>query len=183
MSETSMFFNSEDGDIREYSAAHISELLSGICKTGVLEGLEASKVWVSSDENALKVTAGKAMINGYFYSLDEDITFNIPFGEAVRYDRIVLRLDRSSRSIKIEYKKGDDNSNAPPELVQNSEVYEISVANMLISGETAYIISVYPDAEYSKDYHELKNKPILYGTTAPVNSQGSNGDIYILYKG
>lgn len=172
MAEKSMFFNSTSDDIREYSASDMAECFFGICPNGVLEGLI-----VSGSSEVITVSTGKAFVNGYYYCLDEDKSFEVITASSGRMDRVVIRLDLSKRKISVEYIMGT--SASVPELTQTSDIYEISLAYMLISG--IKIVSITKDAVYSNDYKHLQNKPIHYGTAIPSSSLGNNGDIYIQY--
>ena len=171
MSEKSMFFNSVDGDTREYSAADFADCLSGICPNRVLEGLA-----VSPTNSQVNISAGKAIINGYIYVLDETkiITPSASSGNSVRYGRVVLQLDLSSRSISAAVKT---NVGSAPALEEN----EISLAIVPVQVNGA-VTGVTDDRTFSNSYSVLKNKPIHYGTGTPSNSLGNNGDIYVQYE-
>lgn len=176
MAEKSMFFNSTEDDIREYSAADMADCLSGICPNGVLEGLKVER----NNSNQVIVSAGKAIINGYIFCMDEEKNFDIPVSvDAKRLDRVILQLDVSERKISVIYRTGT--SSDAPELTQNSEIYEISLAVMGIAAGTAVATYLSTEAIYSRDYGNLQNKPVRYGTAAPHSSVGNNGDIYIQY--
>lgn len=175
MAEKSMFFHSMEDDIREYSASDMADCLSGICPNGVLEGLE-----VTQRSGMMVVSAGKAIINGYIFCMDTEKTFNIPVSDTQRLDRIILQLDLSERKISIVYKTGT--SSVAPALTQNSEIYEIALSVMRVPANAAVATSNTREAIYARDYKNLQNKPIYYGTGTPSNVNGNDGDIYIQYE-
>lgn len=169
MSEKSMFFNSTDGDVREYSASDFADCLSGICPNGVLEGLA-----VSPTNSQVNISAGKAIINGYIYVLDETKIITPNSGNAQRFDRVVLKLDLTNRNISAICKTG---TTVAPVLEEN----EISLAIVTVQTSGA-VTGVTDDRTYSNSYANLQNKPINYGTGIPRNSLGNDGDIYVQYE-
>lgn len=174
MSEKSMFFNSTNDDERAYSAADMADVLSGLCPNGVIKGLTLMHGLRSGE---IVLNTGKAMVNGYMYSLDTMKTFTVTDAD-LRYDRVVLRLDTVNRKITAEYKQGTDSER--PELTQNSEIWEISLALINIMEGSYPLISA--DCDYARDYHNLVNTPIYSGTDEPWAGLGNNGDIYIQYE-
>lgn len=68
-------------------------------------------------------------------------------------------------------------SNIPPELNEN----EISLAIVTVQTNGA-VTGVTDTRTYSRDYSNLQNKPIYFGTGTPNNSLGNNGDIYVQYE-
>lgn len=175
MAEKYMFFNSAEGDVREYSEADMADCLSGLAANGVLEGLR-----VSRDDTKVYLSPGKAVINGYVYCSDETLELMPEITSVIRCDRLVLRLDYQNRRIYPAIKTGA--SVLVPELTQNSEIFEIPLAVLLIATNTSKAESVTSDALYSHDYSHLHSKPILYGTAAPASNIGNDGDIYIQYE-
>ena len=169
MSEKSMFFNSTDGDVREYSAADFADCLSGITPNGVLEGLE-----VTAANSKVNILAGKAIINGYVYILDETKIITPNLGNSKRFDRVVLKLDLTNRNISAICKTG---TTVAPALEEN----EISLAIVPVQINGA-VTGVTDDRTYSNSYANLQNKPIYYGTDTPKNTLGNDGDIYVQYE-
>lgn len=172
MSEKSMFFNSTEEDIREYSAGDFADCLSGLCPdNGRLEGLELSY----NNNGIITVSKGKAIINGYIFCMDEDKNFDIPVLSYSRIDEIVLQLSMEDRKICIIYKTGASAGNSPV-LTQNSSVYEISLGEITVPANDSVMSS---NIQGNKVY---ANKSILYGQYAPTGDRkGKDGDIYVLY--
>jgi hypothetical protein len=160
MSEKSVFFDSADGDVREYSSADMAAVLSGIAKNGVLDGLEVT----AAGSSGAVISAGKAIINGYVYILDESKTLAADAGEG-RKDKIVLRLDTENKEIVTAF-KSDDSDNTDN---------EISLA--VVQVQTGGIVTNVTDLR-TFPFHN----PILYGTSAPRSTRGIDGDIYIQYE-
>lgn len=152
MAEKSLFFNSEDEDIREYSAADMAEVLSGICPTGIIEGLNVS----GTGTGAIRVSPGKAIINGYIYCLFDEKVFSIEPSDIDRINRMVLRLDLSARSLTLSLKSGTDQ--AKPVLERNQTIYEISLAFISISAGSRVVSSIKSDAIYSRNYTKLESE-------------------------
>lgn len=175
MSEKYMFFNSTDQDEREYSAADMADFISGVCSNGVLDGLN-----VTLNNNDVVVSAGKAVINGYVYVLDENMSLPVDVLGVTRYDRVVIKLDSVQRQIHLDVKTGTDMT--VPELTQNNEIFEISLAVLTVQANTTVVTGITTDAEYVWDYRKLKETPILYGTSEPSSRKGNDGDIYIQYE-
>ncbi len=169
MSEKSMFFNSTDGDVREYSAADFADCLSGIAPNGVLEGLS-----VTAANSKVNISAGKAIINGYIYVLDSTLVITPDSGSSQRFDRVVLKLYLPNRNISAICKTG---TSTAPALEEN----EISLAVVTVQINGA-VTGVTDTRAYSRDYSNLQNKPIHYGTGTPNNSLGNDGDIYVQYE-
>lgn len=173
MSEKSMFFNSTEDDIREYSAGDFADCLSAICpNNGRLEGLKLSY----NNNGIITVGKGKAIINGYIFCMDEEKNFVIPILSYQRIDNIVLQLSMEDRKIHIIYKTGESVGNSPV-LTQNSSIYEISLGEITVpancSGMCAGI----------KGNEVYANKSIFYGTAEihRLYDGGKDSDIYIQY--
>lgn len=136
------FFNSVNGD-RKYDADDISNWLQHLVSDGVF----------ADPANQLQVTAGGGMVvnvatgwgfikckwvhNGAAYPLTLQSSAMLP-----RKDRIVLRLDTSNpaRSITIAVKTGGYSENpTPPELTRSGNIYELSLATILVDGNVSEI--------------------------------------------
>lgn len=90
----------------------------------------------------VSVAAGKAWVNGYFYSSDasQQIATNIADAENSRKDVIVLRLDKVNRRMGVSYKAGTPSINpVPPALQRDSDVYELQLAEILFPAGSSSI--------------------------------------------
>lgn len=95
----------------------------------------------------VSVNYGSALIQGYPYWLEDDGTgrkiLTLDYeNTSKRIDRIVLRLDKSiaARNISLNVLKGTASA-APvaPELTRNGNVYELSLASILVAANTTSI--------------------------------------------
>lgn len=172
MSEKSMFFNSTEEDIREYSAGDFADCLSGLCQNGRLQGLQLS--YTNGNPSVITVSEGKAIINGYIFCMDEDKNFDIPVLSYSRIDEIVLQLSMEDRKICIIYKTGESAGNSPV-LTQNSSIYEISLGEITVPANASAMSSGFQGVDI------YANKSILCGSGLPSTKDGKDGDIYVLY--
>lgn len=137
MAERYSFFNSTEGDIREYQASEFAKYFSRFLSDGVYteNGLMGLKVDVVSGLN-IKVNPGFAYVRGYLYENDADINFTLDNADNVldRIDRVVLKLDIVNRVMNIKLKKGTMGSNpSPPILVDDASIKELSIAQIRIN--------------------------------------------------
>lgn len=146
MAEHFRFFNSNEGDIREYQASEFAEYFSKFLSDGVYSenGLMGLKVSIVSGFN-IKVGTGFAFIKGYLYKNDAEISFILDSADTVldRIDRIVLKLDIVNRTMNVQLKKGVMGSNpSPPTLTDNASVKELPIASIRVNhGVTSGIIT------------------------------------------
>lgn len=139
MAEYYSFFDSTEGDIREYTSSQFAEYFSRFLTDGVYtqNGLMGLKSTISGFN--LKVSSGFAYVRGYMYKNDADINFTLDSADNVldRIDRIVLKLDIVNRVMNIKLKKGTMGSNpSPPTLVDDTSVKELPIAQIRINKNT-----------------------------------------------
>lgn len=126
MAEEYRFFNSTTDDIREYNAADFAAFFASLFQTGVISGLKVTAV-----SGGVSVSAGYAIVNGYWYHLDTAKELSIPSKTSAHTDTVVLRLDLNStkRCITAEYKSGT--------VLENTEnVVEIALAEVEVAANT-----------------------------------------------
>lgn len=211
MAEKSRFFNSTTSDERLYDAADMAEVWHSFFENGIISGLEVSAV-----SGGLSVSAGTAVINGYWYKLDAAKILTVSSGTSEHTDTVVLRLNLGSeaRNISVAYKSGTT-------LTVSGDIYEIALAQVTVAANsttakavvdkrTASKVTGKADissaelieklltvdgtgsgldsdlldgqhGSYYRNYVNLSNKPIYYGTAEPSSTVGNNGDIYIQY--
>lgn len=135
--EVSRFFNSTPTDRRQYNAEEFAEFMRTFYATGIIGGGDKLKVSGSTSNLSVNITPGTAMIEGYWYCNTN--TVNLPIQAAhsqyTRVDRVVLRLDLTleQRSIKLCVLPGEAvANNRAPALTRNSNIYEISLARIVI---------------------------------------------------
>ena len=139
--ERSLFFNAlpdesfETGYDRNYNADDISDWLSACITTGVIKSTNGLQVLENSGMT-IKVSAGKAVINGKPYINDNYVNLTVPTaptGSINRKDAIILRLDRTlnNRNISIKYITGDSAGNLPP-LQRTATIHELMLAYITV---------------------------------------------------
>lgn len=132
MAEEYRFFNSTTDDIREYNAADFADFFASLFRTGVISGLEVTAV-----SAGVSISAGYAIINGYWYHLDTGKTLSITSKTSAHTDTVVLRLDLNSeqRCITAEYKLGT--------ALENSDnIVEIALAQVKVAANTTTAQSI-----------------------------------------
>lgn len=138
MAEMGYFFNSVsiNGELdRAYDAADHAAYFAQLIRNGIFYFSSDVLQVVSSTGMNVSVNTGGANINGYFYqnSTAKQITVSTASGTMDRIDRVVIRLDLVGRMISAEYKIGTPLANpAPPALTRTNDVYELSLAQILV---------------------------------------------------
>jgi hypothetical protein len=84
----------------------------------------------------IKISAGNAFINGYWYENTDVMIKSIAVASSTlnRIDRIVLRLDLTSRvmSVIIKQGAGSGTTAVPPTLQRDTTIYELALADVSI---------------------------------------------------
>ena len=145
--ELSRFFNSTASDRRQYSASDFAEFIRTFYSNGVMNGGANLQVTKPQTGLAAMVSAGMAMIQGYWYSNTEPLTLQITAANASypRIDRVVLRLDLTAevRSISLHILEGTPaETPQPPELTRNENIFELSLARVTIPANATAVASV-----------------------------------------
>lgn len=133
--ERSAFFNSVNND-RVYNAQSFAEYFASFIANGVFPNPSNNLQVFAYDGFQLKVSPGKAWINGYFYVNDDDlyITLDLPDAVLSRIDAVVLRYSLADRNIKVAVKKGAFSSSpTPPTLQRDASIYELCLAQVYVA--------------------------------------------------
>ncbi len=144
MAEHYRFFNSAEGDAREYLAAEFAEYFNRFLSDGLytINGQAGLKV-TPGEGLKVQVAAGYAFIRGYMYHNDAPLSFDLDPADSVldRMDRVVLRFDEVAREIRLAVKTGSFSSTPPaaPELEETSTVKELGLARILVKKNAASI--------------------------------------------
>ena len=145
MTEHSKFYSGQNTDTRSYALqADLSAFFRALFSSGV--------IWVPSEydtfDDPLKVVAsaptsrtvfvaaGAAWVYGYYVESypSTSVTLDTNSSGNPRIDRIVIRNTISTKTVSIEVLKGTPASSpVPVALTQNSSVYEISLAQILLA--------------------------------------------------
>lgn len=159
--EKSGFFNSSDGD-RVYDAADFAAYFGNLVSNGIFYAT-ATNLQVSPETGlSVNVAAGSAWINGYRYENTDalNMTLTTANGSNPRIDRIVVRLNMISRSIRLAVVTGTPAA-APvaPALTRTSDIYELGIADVLI-----------PTAATSVPSNNITDTRLNAGLCGTVNS-------------
>lgn len=147
MSEFSGLFDSTADDPREYSASKFADYFGQVLTNGVFNGGTNLQVTCSGTDINSRVQPGYAWIKGYMYKVDTDalvLAHALPHATLNRIDRVVLRLDLSidKRYIKAFVLPGTPAASpVAPALTRSGNIYEISLANVLIIAGKSFIES------------------------------------------
>lgn len=135
MAESSGFFNSSNGD-RKYRTEFFAEYFSSFIGNGVFSNPSTGLQIISNNNMSVTVKAGKAWINGYYYSNNSDLILPVAIADGVlsRIDRIVLRYDTVNREIRAVVKKGNfASSPVSPSIQRDADAYELALADIAIN--------------------------------------------------
>lgn len=157
--ERSSFFNAMlAGNTydRIYKAEDFARYFASFIGNGVYANPANNLQVVAVDNNMnVRVRAGRAWINGYFYENTDELQFTLTPADGVlhRIDRMVVRLDLINREIVTALKRGTPASiPVAPALERNDDIYEIALGDIKISAGTIRIIqSDITDQRYVTD--------------------------------
>lgn len=156
MAEISRFFNSVNGD-RRYLAEEFASFFAKFLSNGVYSGEELTGTLEvrKNGDLSIGVDEGAALIRGYEYENTTVRAHTLEKGGTYdRIDRIVVRLDRTmdERNILTKVIKGvPSTSPVAPELIRNNEIYDISLAQILVKKNiTAIDASDITDERYDE---------------------------------
>lgn len=126
------FFN---GD-QEYGQDEFSRYFDNIFQSGISVDNNNLTFRVYSDEsNKIKIEPGFAIIKGFYLYNDSLKILNIPTNTNYdRIDRIIIKLNLSTKVVSIERKSGTATSNpVAPNLQRDNLIWELSLAQVKIS--------------------------------------------------
>lgn len=140
-----MFFDSTMDDERNYSADQFAEYFRQVISTGILNGGENLQVVCDGSDMSIQITPGYAWVEGYLYKVDMEplaLTLATAHPELDRVDRIVIRLDKSleNRYIRAFVLHGIPSASpAAPPIMRNKNIFEISLAQILVKAGKSFI--------------------------------------------
>lgn len=146
------FFNSNIDGYDDYGnpiydraeeASFFAEYFAAFIGNGIYPNPSTGMQVAANGGFELSVQPGKCFIKGYFGKVEEggetisiepsDTSYN-------RIDRIVARLTIEERKIKLAVLKGTPGSTpVVPELMRNSNIYELGLANILVNKNASVI--------------------------------------------
>lgn len=136
------FFNGTAEDPRYYDADDINEFFKGlITPNGIFANVDNMLQVKPYDtpRMAVRIDTGKAMIDHHWVrntSVIENISIAAAHPTLYRYDLIVLRLDRTARTVKRVVVKGEPavlENITPPTITRNNRYCDIALAYILLS--------------------------------------------------
>ena len=136
MAEHYRFFNSAEGDVREYLAAEFAEYFNRFLSDGLYtENGQAGLKVTPGSGLGVQVAPGYAFVRGYMYHNDAPLSFDLDPADSVldRMDRVVLRFDEVAREIRLGVKTGAFSSTpTAPALEITATVKELGLARVLV---------------------------------------------------
>lgn len=135
------FFNSINQD-RTYNADQMSEYFDGLVSNGVYESVGSAMQVTAGEGLAVNVQSGRAIIDCKWIKNDaaQAITLTTAHVLLPRYTAIVIRLDRSSRSISIVAKDGTPASNPEkPSMTDDGQITELCLAYVYVGANASTI--------------------------------------------
>lgn len=139
-----------DGD-QYYGQEELARYFENIYESGVsIDSNNNMTMKVYKEELAIKVDKGFAIVKGFYLYNDNPKTINIVADSNYdRVDRIVIRLNLSTKTVSIEHKKGTPGSKpTAPNLQRDNLIHELSLAQVYVyrNGNTTIT-----DERYRKD--------------------------------
>ena len=126
-------------------AEDFAKFAGGILTNGVLADVEtALLVTAPASGMSVNVNAGYAWINGHFGHNEEisSVTIDMSDGTNPRIDRIVARLNFTEKEISLAVIKGEAAASpVAPDIVRNSNIYDLGLATVSIPAGTISITS------------------------------------------
>lgn len=137
------FYDSTDAEQRIYQAADFARFHGQIVGNGVTNTPNLADLSVEPKQNMTVILgAGFMFANGYMYENTSalDLVHDVAEPDIDRIDRVVIRFDNNpaERKVYAYIKKGIPGA-APPEIVRDGYVFEMSVAQVRIIAGKSYI--------------------------------------------
>lgn len=134
--ENSLFWDAEivDGEYdRTYSSDDFAALFEGFWNTGIIpNGSTPLLVSPVAGGMAVSVSAGKANIKGRLYTNSAPVTLTLKIGDsAARVDFIALRMDKSSRTMKLRILEGVAGEGEPTHATGEA-LYDLLLAKVTV---------------------------------------------------
>lgn len=122
---------------RTYNCDDLNEFLKGlVSENGIYAEVSSACQVVASSGMNVVVKTGKGQIGFNWFEIESDTTLKIANSDVVlnRIDRVVIQRSLTNRNTVIYIKQGTLASNpTPPALTRNESVYEIALADILVS--------------------------------------------------
>lgn len=134
------FFNSYLGD-RKYSAEDWADYFRQFIGNGVYANPATSMQVQAAGGLTVQIAAGSCFINGYVGYSDGLDVLKLQYGGAYpRIDRIVIRLDMTTRSIYPVVIMGNEaETPSPPDIIRKASVYDLCTAEITVGANVTEI--------------------------------------------
>ncbi|MDE6763112.1 MAG: hypothetical protein K2J73_05485 [Oscillospiraceae bacterium] len=134
------FFNSHLGD-RKYSAEDWADYFRQFIGNGVYANPAISMQVQAAGKLTVRIAAGSCFINGYVGYSDGSDVLKLKYGGTYpRIDRIVIRLDMTTRSIYPAVIMGNEaETPSPPDIIRKSSVYDLCAAEITVGANVTEI--------------------------------------------
>lgn len=136
MAERYRFFNYEEDDYQEYTAADFAEYFSRFLTDGLYTENGQIGLKISPGSGlSVNIGTGYAFVRGYMYHNDMEMAKTLDGADSMldRIDRIVLKFDEVAREIRVQVKKGNFSSTPqPPAIEVTDTIKEMTLAQVRI---------------------------------------------------
>lgn len=158
------FFNSYLGD-RKYNAEDWADYFRQFIGNGVYANPATSMQVQAAGKLTVRIAAGSCFINGYVGYSDGSDVLKLKYGGTYpRIDRIVIRLDMTTRSVYPAVIMGNEaESPSPPNITRKSSMYDICVGEITVGANAAEI--------YPVDIKDMRFDASVCGIVAGVLNQ------------
>ena len=180
MAQKSSFFNAQlqSGVYdRTYLAEDFAAYFSSFIGNGVFPDPSTGLQLTAGTGMQVSLGSGKAWINGYYYVNTSACLFTLDTADGVlnRIDSVVIRWDKTARSITAAVKKGAYAvTPAAPSLTRTEDVYELEVAEVSVSAGSTSISQ--------SDIIDTRQNTSLCGIVAGVVDQIDTTGLFAQYN-
>ena len=140
---------------RAYNANDFSNYFAELVGNGVIYSSSSVLQVVPSSGMVLNIQPGKAFIVGRKYenTTPLPVTIETANGSLSRLDRVCIKLDKIARTVEVIVKTGvPAASPVAPELIRTNDVFEISLARVLVGASVSAIAAAsITDERLNKD--------------------------------
>ena len=138
------FFDSPEGDRREYGETEFNRYFNNIYRSGVsIDDSGSMTLAVTGGTGAVSVASGFAIVQGYYFynPTARSLTVSTPAEES-RIDRVVVRLDLAAKTADLAIRSGTAAASPlAPALQRSGGIYELSLAQVRVTSAGAITVT------------------------------------------
>lgn len=138
------FFDSEEGDVREYGETEFNRYFDNIYRSGVsIDDSGSMTLKVTGGTGAVSVAPGFAIVLGYYFynPTARSLTVSAPASNS-RIDRVVVRLDKAAKTVSLAVRAGTAAASpSAPALQRSGDIYELSLAQVRVTSAGAITVT------------------------------------------